>query len=233
MKPTSQIDQIKERLRQAGFVQSTKASEAKAERTKPMTSRTTKNNTGLEAYTNSQLTATLDKSNTMQEVYRCHLELQNRLQKYRETLGHIALEVLNRLEVEYQKYNPNGFESEAEFYETEPNPFSPPPPPPPASLTWEIYQSIEADICPHGPYIMEIYESDWDYIDRRPNNIHMQADQWKAKDWVLSHRSDFGKISDLSEQQAKFMLVLLKAYYYHKTHPYAQAAANNGPPPPF
>jgi hypothetical protein len=229
MKPNDQLrEKLQEKLRQASTTPRyfSKAPEApKAERTKPMTSRTTKNNTGLEDYTNSQLTATLDKSNTMQEVYRCHLELQNRLQKYRETLGHIALEVLNRLEVEYQKYNQNGFEPEPEP-EYEP----PPPPPPPVSLTWDIYQAIEAGICPHGPYIMEIYESDWDYIDRRPNNVHMQADQWKAKDWAFTHKDDPGTIHDLSDQQMKFMLVLLKAYLYHKTHPYAQAAANTAPP---
>lgn len=201
--------------------------EAKAERTKPMSNRTTKNNTGLENLTNEQLAAALDSGNTMSDVYPCVLEFKNRLKKYHETLGRSSLKEINRLEAEYQKYHQNG-NSYGFVDDEEPEP-APPPPPPPKSLVWQNIEDIEADLCDYGPYIMEIYESDWDYIDRRPNNVHMRADQYTAKDWANSHKDDVGTISSLSVSQHGLMMVMLKAYLYHKKHPQTQAADNAAP----
>ena len=219
------MDELRQRLHERSTPQ---ANEAKAERTKPMSNRTTKNNTGLEDFSNTQLGARLDHANTMQEVYPCHLEMQNRLSKYRETLGHMYTEVINRLEVEYQKYHQNG-NGYGFVDDEEPEPAPLPPPTPLKSLVWQNIEDIEADLCDYGPYIMEIYESDWDYIDRRPNNVHMRADQYTAKDWTNSHKDDVGTISSLSVSQHGLMMVMLKAYLYHKKHPQAQAADN----PPF
>ena len=192
-----------------------------------MSNRTTKNNTGLEDYTNEQLRNFLDTAHTGPEVYRGVLEIQNRLKKYRETLGNIVFEAFITKEAEYQKYHQNG--NGYGFVDDEPEPEPAAPPPPPVSLTWDKIEAIESDICDYGPYIMEIYESDWDYIDRRPNNVHMRADQYTAKDWTNSHKDDVGTISSLSVSQHGLMMVMLKAYLYHKKHPQAQAADN----PPF
>ena len=205
-----------------------KAEVTKAKEPK-MSNRTTKNNTGLEDYTDEQVTAVLDAANTMAETYPCVLELKKRIRKYRETLGNCVLADVKRLKAEYQKYNQDGF---SQYYEPEPEPEpASPPPPPPKSLTYDIIQDIQDDLCEYGPYLMEIWESDWDYKDRRTNNKRMDADQWKAKDWTITHKDDRGTIlSCLSESQWKFMMVLLKAYLYHKQHPEAQA---NDPAPPF
>jgi hypothetical protein len=245
MKPTPTMDALRERLRQrAGPTEQgddvlnttfrrvdttpkpeVKATEAKAKE-KPMPSRHTRNNTGLKDYTNSQLGAKLDSSTTQADIDYCVKEFQNRLSKYRETLGHIGVEVLDRLEVEYQKYHDdNGFGQ----YEHDEDPEPSPPPPPSASLTWEVYLAIESGIASYGPYILEIYESDWDYVDRRPNNVRMRADEYTAKDFADTHKKDIGTIKSLSERQVGIMMVLLKAYLYHKTHPEMQAAARNAP----
>jgi len=196
-----------------------------------MSNRHTRNNTGWENYSDSQLAAGLDSANTQPEIARCVQEMQNRLNKYRETVGHMYLEYKSRQEVEYQKYHQNG--NGHGFVDDEPKPESEPaspPPPPPKSLVWQTIGDIESDLCDYGPYILEIYESDWDYIDRRPNNVHMRADQYMAKDWAATHKDDVGTISSLSVSQHGLMMVMLKAYLYHKKHPECQAQANA---PPF
>jgi hypothetical protein len=99
---------------------------------------------------------------------------------------------------------------------------------PSASLDWEVYLAIESGIANYGPYILEIYESDWDYVDRRPNNVRMRADEYKARDFAETHKHDIGTIKNLSERQVGIMMVLLKAYLYHKTHPEVQANTSRG-----
>lgn len=199
-------------------------------------SRTTKNNTGLEDCSNNLLTRLLDSANTMQDAYRPILELKHRFAKYRETLGNICFTELERLETKYPNGTGNG---SANYHQPEPEPEPVPEPEPEPErlppLTWDIIQAIEANECEYGPYIREIWESDWDYVDRRQNNTLMRATPDFASDWAYTHKDDTGTISSLSDPQHGLMMVMLKAFHYHKRHPSVQEAAKNDGhvPPPF
>lgn len=201
----------------------------------------------LEELDDDQLTSLLDRSTVIDrgpiisELDRRSVEELQATAGYIHTFGKAMLRERRAAKKAQAKPEP----------ETQPEPEPEPEPVEPEYTPHQPYQQAAPEIPPlsraiikeidngereYSPYLQEIWESGWDYKDRRKINSPMYADQVKAKDFVWTHMNDIGKTvkdfliyEDGSCPQKGMYLVIVNAYLHWKLNPGIGAEAD----PPF